>query len=134
MNKILAIIFSIILLFQNTAYSKHLYKESVYQQAWANKNNGICEYKNDDGTRVDCITKTHAIEFDFAEKWAEAIGQALYYKHKTGKRAMVILILENKKKQMVYFNRVKTLSKIYDFDAEYITPANIESTNKITTR
>ena len=32
-----------------------------------------------DGTRADCISDTHAIEVDFSEKWAEAIGQALHY-------------------------------------------------------
>ncbi len=32
-----------------------------------------------DGTRVDLITGTHVVEVDWAEKWAEGIGQALYY-------------------------------------------------------
>ena len=47
--------------------------------------------------------KKHAIEFDFAEKWAESIGQALHYSFMTGKRAKVVLILENPEKQMCYF-------------------------------
>jgi hypothetical protein len=25
------------------------------------------------GTRCDCVTDTHAIEFDFGDNWAEAI-------------------------------------------------------------
>lgn len=45
-----------------------------------------------DGTRCDCITATHAIEFDFAHKWAEAIGQSLHYAGLTGKRAGIVLI------------------------------------------
>ena len=109
---------------QNEVYStsySHQHRESSYQRAWAEQNNGICEYKNDDGTRVDCLTDTHAIEFDFANKWAESIGQALYYKYKTGKRAKVILILEHPETQMVYYQRVKALSKIYDFDVDYVT-------------
>ena len=32
-----------------------------------------------DGTRCDILTDTHAIEVDFADKWAEAIGQSLNY-------------------------------------------------------
>jgi hypothetical protein len=32
-----------------------------------------------DGTRPDCVSATHAIEVDYSEKWAEAIGQALHY-------------------------------------------------------
>lgn len=34
---------------------------------------------------------------DFGPKWAEAIGQALYYSLQTGKRAGVALILEKPK-------------------------------------
>ena len=39
-----------------------------------------------DGTRCDILTATHAIEVDFAKKWAEAIGQSLNYAMQTGKR------------------------------------------------
>ncbi|MCA1442677.1 hypothetical protein I6F07_21125 [Ensifer sp. IC4062] len=39
----------------------------------------IKEFYNPDGTRTDCISATHAIEVEFSNKWAEAIGQALHY-------------------------------------------------------
>ncbi|MCR5266395.1 MAG: hypothetical protein K6E29_07360 [Cyanobacteria bacterium RUI128] len=110
------------LLFIYSTAEAHIHNEASYQQAWANKNHAVCEYKNDDGTRVDCLTKTHAIEFDFAKKWAEAIGQALYYQHKTGRRAMVILILEYPEKEYIYLERVKALAQIHDFDVGYVTP------------
>jgi len=52
-----------------------------------------------DRTRIDCLSPTHAIEVDFSEKWAEAIGQALHYSLWTAelpsigkKRAGIILI------------------------------------------
>jgi len=40
---------------------------------------GVIEYVLQDKTRVDCLTEEHAIEFDFANHWAESIDQALYY-------------------------------------------------------
>ena len=46
-----------------------------------------------DMTRVDCLTKDYAVEFDFAKKWAESIGQALYYSKMTGKSPAIALIL-----------------------------------------
>ena len=46
-----------------------------------------------DMTRVDCLAKDYAIEFDFAKKWAESIGQSLYYAKMTGKKPAVVLIL-----------------------------------------
>lgn len=99
----------------------HSHSESAYQHAWCTANGGVEEVKNADFTRVDCLT-THAVEFDFANKWAESVGQALHYGLMTGKRPKVVLILENPQKQMVYYKRVENLSKKYDFDTEYITP------------
>lgn len=32
-----------------------------------------------DTTRADCISDTHAIEVEFTEYWAQALGQALHY-------------------------------------------------------
>ena len=104
-------------------FAAHCYKEADYQRVWCQKHNGILEYKNFDFTRVDCLTSCHAVEFDFAKKWAESVGQALYYHIVTGKRAKVVLILENPETEMKYYFRVKRLSEIYDFDVEYITPA-----------
>lgn len=43
------------------------------------------EYRLSDNTRVDCMTDTLAVEFDLANKWAECIGQALYYGKQTKK-------------------------------------------------
>ena len=103
---------------------KHVHyehNEESYQQAWCNAHNGIMEYENSDYTRVDCLTKKHAVEFDFANKWHESIGQALHYGLMTDKKPMVVLILDNPKKQMVYYNRVKKLAKKYKFDIEYVT-------------
>lgn len=102
-------------------YVKHKHNESSYQHAWCSAHNGIEEYQNKDFTRVDCLTSTHAVEFDFSNKWAESIGQALHYQNMTGKRAMVVLILEEPEKEMVYYDRVKSLSVIHNFDVEYVT-------------
>jgi len=44
------------------------------------------------GTRVDCISDTHAIEVDYSDKWAEALGQALSYAASTDKQPGIFLI------------------------------------------
>ena len=103
-------------------YPKHSHYESSYQHVWCRLHNGTEEYENNDFTKVDCLTDTHAVEFDFANKWAESVGQAEYYALKTGKRGKVVLILENSKKDFIYYYRVKKLSEKYNFDAEFITP------------
>jgi hypothetical protein len=65
-----------------------------------------------DKTRCDCLTSTHAIEFYFGNKWAEAIGQALLYSIQTGKKAGVVLILE-KQKDYKYWIRLNTIIENY---------------------
>ncbi len=102
--------------------TKRKYSEAMYVDVWCRAQCGMQEFVNPDFTRVDCLTARHAVEFDFANKWAESIGQALHYQLMTGKRAKVVLILERPEKQMVYFERVKKLAEIYDFDVEYVTP------------
>ena len=69
------------------------YREADYVNYVCPRMSGIIEYSLDDGSRVDCETETHSIEFDFGKKWAEAIGQALYYSSKTGKQAGIFLII-----------------------------------------
>ena len=105
----------------NLNYPKHNHHEASYQHAWCSAHKGIEEYENKDFTRVDCLTSTNAVEFDFANKWAESIGQALHYQKMTGRKGKVVLILENPTKEMVYFNRVKDLGELYNFDAEFVT-------------
>lgn len=60
---------------------------------------GKVEISLPDNTRVDCLTKTHAIEFDYGYKWAEAIGQSLHYAMYTGRRAGIVLILSEKEQR-----------------------------------
>lgn len=56
------------------------------------------------GARIDCLNAEFAIEIDWTEKWAEAIGQALDYAHETGRKPGVILIC--KQSQLVCLGHV----------------------------
>lgn len=87
--------------------AKHLHTEKEYQVKWCNAHNGITEYKLDDKTRVDCLTDKLAVEFDFAPKWAECIGQALYYGQKTNRTPACVLIMENPEKDLKYLKRLR---------------------------
>lgn len=68
-------------------------KEAYYVSQWCRDDFGKTEFLLWDNTRVDCLTKDYAIEFDFAKKWAESVGQSLYYAKMTGKKPAVALIL-----------------------------------------
>ena len=122
----LSSVYAVTLAYDSKSYGfkhvAHRHNEFSYQHVWCFVHGGVEEYENKDKTRVDCLTETNAVEFDFANKWAESIGQALHYQKMTGKRAKVVLILENPEKQMTYFKRVEELSKLHNFDVEYVTP------------
>ena len=64
-------------------------------------------------TRCDCVTDTHAIEFDFGSGWAESIGQGLHYSSMTKKKAGIVLILETIKDRK-YWIRLKNTIEHFD--------------------
>ncbi|MDK2594373.1 hypothetical protein [Pseudoalteromonas obscura] len=67
---------------------------------------GEIEHRLPDKTRIDCLNDEYAIEYDFAKKWAEAIGQSLYYSAMTGKKAGIVLIVNSKTKER-YLRRIE---------------------------
>lgn len=75
----------------------HDHSERWYQAAWCTEAGGTMETTPGQGLRADCETATHAVEFDFAAKWAESVGQAMAYAGATGKQAGIVLILERPK-------------------------------------
>ncbi len=104
-NLFIAILIAFILLAVavNIARAARLHHEAEYVTTWCEPQKGIEEfrlidpYSGDFMGRVDCLTATHAVEFDFADKWAEGVGQALFYSSRTGKRAGLALIIEDPK-------------------------------------
>lgn len=88
------------------AMAKHRHKEVWYQEHLAALLGGMMEYSPpEDNVRIDVLTDTEAIEVDFANKWAEGIGQALYYAVLSGERPCVALIVE-KEKEYGFVRRV----------------------------
>lgn len=108
------------------AEAKHKYLEKDYQNYWCFTHCGQAEVKLPDSTRVDCLTDEYAIEVDFQKKWAESIGQALYYAIKTGRKPAVLLILENEEKDYTYLQRLLTVSEKYFVTVFTITQADLE--------
>lgn len=88
------------------AGAKHLHTEREYQTYWCNAHHGQMEYVLNDKARVDCLLPDLAVEVDFAPKWAECIGQAIYYGKKTNRIPACLLIIE-KDKDVRYLKRLR---------------------------
>jgi len=115
MRKKLYLLFSIFLLVSsNICFGVRANHEKVYQKVWCDENGGETEVILPDKTRIDCMLPDYAIEFDFADKWAESIGQSLYYGYMTNKTPGIVLIMENEEKDCKYFNRVQKVANKYN--------------------
>lgn len=93
-------------------------KEVVYQNEFSKKLtrdsiSNETEVTMNDRTRCDIVTDTFAIEVDFANKWAESIGQSLHYSLLLGKKPCILLIMESVK-DVKYLNRLKLTAVKYD--------------------
>ena len=71
-------------------------REDALNRAFCEEADGEVEFRVDDGgagkVRVDCLLDDYVVEMDFADKWAEAFGQSVYYSYLTGRNAAVVLI------------------------------------------
>ena len=103
----LGLILLIIMVFPASVLGKREHPEKWYQQKWCEAQKGEVEVVLADGTRCDCVTETHAIEFDFGDHWSEAAGQSAYYAIQTGKKAGIVLIVETMKDRK-YWIRLNT--------------------------
>lgn len=92
--------------------------EDYYQAIAAKQLSGETEVTMGDRTRCDIVTKTHAIEVDFKQKWGEAIGQSLNYAFQADKRAGIVLIVENK-------NDLKELIRLRSIILHYELPIDL---------
>lgn len=97
---------------QEKSTSRNRMSEEFYRDKFCAEWGGKPEVSLDDKTRVDCVTADLAIEFDFAEKWAESIGQSLHYGRKTNKTPTIALIMESEKDQK-YLNHIIQMKRAY---------------------
>jgi hypothetical protein len=94
----------VIVLFTSTLLSGEL---SICQDL-AKKYDAVTEYRLDDNTRVDLLSKEYAIEVDYAHKFYESVGQATYYAIKTGRKPAIILLIKDESEQK-YIDRCRKI-------------------------
>jgi hypothetical protein len=99
---------------------KSKFRESDYRDFICSKLDGEIEHVLDDGSRVDCLTEANAIEVDWAKKWSEAIGQALYYSSKTGKQAGIVLIISDPRERR-HLEKIKQVAISKNLDIKLWT-------------
>jgi hypothetical protein len=112
--RVIILAFSLVLFVgcSNSKTNTNKKHEKYYQTKICTQMNGIMEYRLFDNTRVDCLTSKYAIEVDWSKKWAEAVGQSLYYANITQKTPAIALIVGKYDKR--YLKRLRVLTKKYN--------------------
>lgn len=62
-----------------------------------------------DSTRCDIVWSNIAYEVDYAPKWAEAIGQSLYYADVLNMKPGIILLVKDLRKEKQFIYRCQTV-------------------------
>jgi len=119
--KKLSILTLLFLLLAATSHAARQNHEKHYQDLWC-EGKGETEFVLPGKARVDCLTDNHAVEVDFADKWAESIGQSLYYAEITGKKPGVLLIMEDPDKDRIFWLRLMVVARQYGIDVWTIKP------------
>jgi hypothetical protein len=99
--------------------------EKDYQQWWFEKHGGELEYRLPDKTRVDCLTREYAVEVEYAPKWAESIGQALYYAQSTGRKPAVLVIVRDKDDER-FLKRLRSVAKEQGIKVWTVRPKELD--------
>ncbi|MBT0663537.1 hypothetical protein KI809_04400 [Geobacter pelophilus] len=113
------------LLAAEPAIAAHKHLEKEYQKEWCDDHFYKMEYPLEDGSHIDCLTETHAVEVEFAPKWAESVGQSLYYALKTGKQPGVVLILESSKDRK-FLERLQAVADGYGIAVWTMRPGDLK--------
>ena len=95
--------------------------EAFYSDKFCKEMSGKSEHVLKDLSRVDCLTDTHAFEFDWADgmKVYEAIGQSLYYASETGKDPGIYLLIRKKNSEK-HIRKVKRVIETFELPIKLV--------------
>lgn len=102
-------------------YFQKKLNEADYRDFWARSHPGSeVEVRCPDGTRCDITHDGYAIEVDWANKWYEGFGQALWYGFQLNMRPAVLLILRTEEDRR-YVYRINSLAEHHGIDLRVMT-------------
>jgi hypothetical protein len=74
---------------------------------------------------VDCLTKEYAVEVEYAPKWAESIGQSLYYAQSTGRKPGVVVIVRHESDER-FLKRLRAVAREQAIKIWTVRPKDLE--------
>lgn len=80
-----------------------------YRQAWCQQQKGHPGFRLIEGNECDCLTATHAVAIDYADRWAEVMGRSLDFARQTGRKPGVVLVMERAEDRKYQINLRATI-------------------------
>ena len=111
MRKYIYLSLLVALLIPSLVFAERLHPKRWYQERWCAK-----YFENDTvsvSDQYDCLSDKYVIEFDYADMWYEAIGESLHYALQTGRKAGIVLIMENES-DLKYWIKLKKTIEYYN--------------------
>jgi hypothetical protein len=105
MKRLAVVVAVVALLFVAARPARREHNELYWSAIIAEQLHGKAEYRLPDGARVDILTADEAIEIDWPNKWAEGVGQALYYGAATWRRATVVYLVSDPEREACHIER-----------------------------
>lgn len=77
---------------------------------WCSQMGGTTDVPTPSGARVDCLLDDMAVEADWSEKWAEAIGQSLHYAGQFNRQAAILFLVHEESRPAHLLRLEQTIS------------------------
>ena len=110
-------LFTLLILTTIILQSKHTLNASEYdligKLRLPQKYDATREVRTADGARCDLLSPLYAIEVDYPKKWAEAIGQSLYYGQQFRRTPAIILLTRSRSSDQHLVDRCQSVCEAY---------------------
>ena len=123
---ILAVVFTTMPLLVHASSTNHKKQDADYVKEVCKIQRGQTEVYVSKRSRVDCVTAKYVIEVDYADLWKRNIDQALRYGKDSGKKAKLVLVVEDKS-ELSYVKKARAEVKLKSLNLEIETFENFES-------
>ncbi len=115
MRKIICTGLILIFIVPAAVWAGRLHPKRWYQERWCAKYFDSAQVTVSD--QYDCLSEKYVIEFDYADRWYESIGESLHYALQTGRKAGIVLIME-KESDIKYWIKLKKTVEHYSLPIE----------------
>lgn len=107
---------------QSTEWNENEHADFIQQLIGGQREHSV------ESGRIDLLTDEYAFEIEWANKWKDSIGQAIWYGLQTNKKPGIILLLKSKEEYKYYIqlNSALTYANLTDRIVVFLYPNDFQ--------